>query len=301
MKLGCACWVFTKGRFLPPYEPAVEATGELGFEGIEFILRNAEDLSDYWTPWRIDGLRRRCEQYGLEVSQFVLFQDAVADLANLRADAKAKALEIFEGGVKIAKALGSPIVSFVSQWPVGLKAPVDYVPRYWYTNQPGVGEFSPKLTLQLPEPFDWDAIWEGYVGSVRTCARIAASHGLKPAIEGHTHVIVPHTDSFLRLWEHVQDPGLGYNYDTAWQFLQREYVPWSLYKLKGKLWHVHARDGDGLHCYSLPPGQGIIDWAGVFEALRAIGYEGFVSLEVSNYNDPYRWAGEARRYLAQWL
>lgn len=301
MKLGCACWLFTQGRFLPPYEPAVDAIGELGFQGIEFILRNADDLQDYWTGARVDGLRRQCERRGLDVSQFVFFQDAVAGLASLRAGEREQALEVFERGTCIAKALGSPIVNFVSQWPVGMEAPVAYVPRYWYTNQPGVSEFNPKLSMRLPQPFDWDQIWETYVGSVRKCARIAADHGLKLAVEGHAHVIVPHTDSFLRLSEHVREPALGYNYDTAWQLVQREYIPWSIYKLKGKLLNVHARDGDGLHCYALPPGQGIIDWAGVFEALRAIGYDAFVSLEISNYQEPHRWAAEARRYLAQWV
>lgn len=301
MKLGCACWTFAKGRFLPPYEPAVETIGDLGFDGIEFILRHPDDLADYWTAQRIDGLRRLCDARGLTVSQFALFQDVVADLPNLNRDARQRALGQFEQGVKLAAAMGSPVINFVSQWPVGIKAPASYVPRYWYTNNPGLEGFSPKLSMQLPEPFDWDAIWDTYVETVRICAGIAEAHGLKLAIEGHAHVIVPNTDSFLRLREHVQHPALGYNLDTAWLFIQREYIPWSIAKLRDKLLHVHARDGDGLHAYSLPPGEGILDWEGIFDALRGIGYDGFVSFELGGLSDAEKWVGRARAYLAEYL
>lgn len=297
MKLGCACWTFTKGRFLPPYEPAVEIIGELGFEGVEFILRNVDDLDEYWTASRVDTLRALCARYDLAVSQFSFFQDTVADLANLDGDARQRALDVFARGVRLAVALGAQLVNFVSQWPVGIKAPAAYVPRYWYTNQPGLDFFQPKLTMQLPQPFVWDQIWESYVDSIRQCVQIVEQHGLKLAFEGHAHVIVPHTDSFLRLWDHIRSPALGYNLDTAWQFIQREYLPWSVYKLSDKLLHVHARDGDGLHCYSLPPGEGIIDWPGLVQALRDVGYDGFISLELGGLSDPIPWVTSARRHL----
>jgi sugar phosphate isomerase/epimerase len=301
MKLGCACWTFSKGRFLPPYEPTIEIIGDLGFDGIEFILRHPDDLNDYWTEQRIGELRRLCEARGLTISQFALFQDVVADLPSLDRTANARALDQFEQGAKLAAAMGSPLVNFVSQWPVGIQAPAAYVPRYWYINNPGLEGFSPKLSMQLPEPFEWEEIWENYVKTVRTCAEIAAAHGLKLAIEGHAHVVVPNTDSFLRLWDHVQHPALGYNLDTAWLFIQREYIPWSIAKVKGKLLHVHMRDGDGLHAYNLPPGEGILDWEGIFEALRGIGYDGFVSFELGGLSDPVRWVGRAQSYLAEYL
>jgi len=74
-------------------------------------------------------------------------------------------------------------------------------------------------------------------------------------------------------------------------------VPLSLHKLKGKVFHVHARDGDGLLCYNLPPGEGIVDWGDVFTALHDIGYDGVVSLELGGYAEPRRYAAQARAYL----
>lgn len=145
------------------------------------------------------------------------------------------------------------------------------------------------------------AIWDTYVETARACAGIAKSHGLKLSIEGHAHVVVPNTDSFLRLWDHVQHPALGYNLDTAWLFVQREYIPWSIAKLRGKLVRVHARDGDGLHAYSLPPGEGILEWGGIFDALRSIGYDCYVSFELGGLSDPVRWVSRAKAYLAEYV
>jgi sugar phosphate isomerase/epimerase len=299
VKLGCASWTFATGRYEPPYDDAVELIGRLGFEGIEFILRDVRDVESYWTPAQVDRIRGRCDHHGLTVTQLALYQDVVADLASLDPDLKVRALERFAEGARLAQALGSPLINFVSQWPVGLTAPTPYVPRYWYINQPGQVGFSPKLTMSLPKPFDWDTIWANYVDSVRQCCELAAEHGLKLAFEGHAHVIVPHSDSFLRLADHVQHPALRYNFDVAWQFIQREYIPWSLHKLGDHLVNVHARDGDGLHCYALPPGEGIVDWYEVFRALRHIGYNGFVSLEMSGYSDMEHWVRNALDYLTR--
>jgi len=139
------------------------------------------------------------------------------------------------------------------------------------------------------------------VESIGMCADIVSNNGIRLAIEGHTHVIVAHTDSVLRLIDEVKSNSLGMNFDTGWQFIQREYVPISIHKLGKRLFHVHIRDGDGSLYYGLPPGQGIIDWDEVVEALRHIGYNGVLSLEL---NFPYqneRWLSEGKEYLEKIL
>ena len=102
----------------------------------------------------------------------------------------------------------------------------------------------------------------------------------------------------------VQDDALGFNLDTAWHFIQREYLPWSVYKLGDRLLHVHARDGDGLITYRLPPGMGVIDWHGLIEALRDVGYDGALSLEMNvrdSRGDPWYYGKWSLEYLKRVL
>jgi len=301
MQIGCAAWVFTAPRYNPPYEEAIDAVGEIGFETIELILYHAEDLDEYWTPSRIEAIQRQLDSYKLRLSEFALYQDAISHIVSLDSDERKRALETFDRGAALAKTLGSPLVNMVGQWPIGMTAPIPYVPSYVHPYVPGIGRFQPKLRMSLPEGFDWAELWETYVASIRTCTEIARSHGLRFALEGHAHVMVPHTDSFLRLWDHVQDDALGFNFDTSWQFIQREYLPWSIHKLGQKLLHVHVRDADGLICYNLAPGMGVIDWHGLIQALREIGYDGALSLELGAYEDPHYYAKWTLDYLKRVL
>ncbi|MEJ0096705.1 MAG: sugar phosphate isomerase/epimerase family protein [Bauldia sp.] len=139
-----------------------------------------------------------------------------------------------------------------------------------------------KLKITLPEGFSWKAHWENYLDSVRRIAAIAKEHGLRVALENHANVMSPQVDSLLRLLDHVPEDNLGVNLDIGWTFIQREDVPWAIHKLGDKLFHIHARDGDGLMCYRLPIGQGILDWPAIGRAADAVGFDGYLSVELSH-------------------
>ena len=46
--------------------------------------------------------------------------------------------------------------------------------------------------------------------------------GAARSIEHHTHCMIHDATSFLRLWDAVGDPDLGYNLDIGWTLSQRE-------------------------------------------------------------------------------
>lgn len=308
MKIGACAWSFPSqpGRppYMPPYEDAIDIIGEIGFEAVELILYQEEDLEEYWTPSRVDAIRRQIDGHGLTVPQFAMYQDAVSHIVSLDPSERERALDTFEKGCKLAKAFGSPLVNFVGQWPIGIECPVPYVPAYIHPNVPRATHFEPKLRMSMPKPFDWEALWENYVDSIKRCTEMTKAHGQKLALEGHAHVMVPGTDAMLRLWDWVQDDALGFNLDTAWHFIQREYLPWSVYKLGDKLLHVHVRDGDGILTYRLPLGMGVIDWHGLVESLRDVGYDGALSLEMyakDSREDPWYYSKWSLEYLRRVL
>lgn len=297
MQVGCTAWAFTSPGYAAPYEDAIDTIGRLGFKGVELILFSEQDLNEYYTPDRVRSLREQYLSHGLTLSQFAVYDSLVGDLASLDPARRDRSLAFFERAAAIAHELGTETINMVAAWPRELTGPVPYVPHAIYIEARGQEKFNPKLTMQLAPDFDWVKVWTNYVDSLRSCAEIAGRHDLRLALEGHTHVIVSHTDAFLRLFDQVSSPALGANFDTGWQFMQREYLPVSIYKLKDKILHVHAKDSDGLLSYSLPPGQGIIDWEGVVQSLHAVGYDGFISFELGRYRDPARWLDAARQYL----
>jgi sugar phosphate isomerase/epimerase len=301
MKLGCASWVYSWDS---PYDSAIESIGKLKFKGTELIATRETDLAGYYTRERIAKLIELCGSYGLTISEFALAGGFWWDggLSSYDKEEKKRAIGQFTRGVQIAKELGTGIICFVSHWPIGIKTPIPYPPSYLYPSRGGYPQssHSPKLTIELPEGFSWDRTWENYVESIGMCTDIAREGGLLLAIEGHLHVIAGTTDSFLRLYDAVKSNSLGMNYDTGWQFIQREYIPISIHKLGKRLLHMHIRDGDGILHYNLPPGQGIIDWDEVVKALKDIGYGGFLSFELG-YDENEKWLSEGREYLERTL
>lgn len=301
MKLGCCTWNFTHPHYEAPYEDAVRAIGELGFQGVEMIVFTDKDLTEYYTPAKIRELRDLISSYHMEISEFVLYQYCAEGLESLNCAKRDAALELVARAATVAKELGSPAINIVSHWVEGLQAPIAYPPSYIHPYVPGIDRVDAKLRMTLPAMIDWKAVWDNYVQSVAACAETAAQHDLLFTIEGHAHVIVSGTDAMLRLFDTVPSPSLGVNFDTAWHLMQREYLPMSIGKLGSRIKHVHVRDADGNLDYNLPPGQGITDWHGVVTALQQVGYTGFLSLELGQYREPGRYAAEAKRYLERVL
>jgi sugar phosphate isomerase/epimerase len=300
VKIGCAAFNLVKG-YVPALDRHIETIAEMGFDGIELMISSVKYLDEYYTREtvaRVEKLARACK---LTISQVDIGSSAIDGLASLSRDRKEESIAVFERCAAIARDVGSAIICFVSHWPEGMKAPIAYLPNYLYPAASGAAEFSPRQTMELPRGFDWSVVWENYVDSLARCAVAADSCGLKCAIESHTNTIISGTDSYLRLFDRIRSLAIGANLDTAFPVRQREYVPTAVHKLKGRLLHVHARDGDGILNANLPPGLGIVDWETVVQALEDIGYDGFLSLELSGYADPIPYLEQSREFLVSIL
>lgn len=275
-------------------EPAIDIIGGLGFEGVELILLTREDISGYWTASTTGRIRKQLEKYKLGVSQFILFQPVVEGLTSLDRNVRDQNLDFFEAGCKIGKQLGAPIVNIVAPWPREVSAKNrPYLPRYYDIPTPAPGE---KFTLDVALPFDWDALWENYVGATRECLARAKAQGMKLSIEHHTHTMIPGVDAFLRLWDAIRDAALGYNLDTGWTLSHRDYPPVAIYKVRRHLMNLHVRDIDGMMRQFPHIGEGVMDLQAVCAALKQTGFTGYVTLEQDKH--PGDMKATAARYLA---
>jgi sugar phosphate isomerase/epimerase len=275
-RIGCTSWCFHSFEAGADPSEAIDIMGSLGFEGTELIINSRQDFKGVWADAGVDKIRKKLEQNKLEVAQFVMFQPVVEGLSSLDPEERKRNLDHFEEGCRVGKKLGAPMVNVVAQWPRELKGPSDYLPRYYELAGAKPGD---KFHIDIAPGFDWDRVWAQYVETTKACLQRAKAHGLKFSIEQHTHCIVPDASSFLRLWDAVEDPDLGYNMDVGWTLSQREYPPLAIHKLKRQLMNLHMRDIDGLMRSFVLVGEGVMDFKAIAETLIAIGFHGFLSIE----------------------
>jgi sugar phosphate isomerase/epimerase len=274
-------------------DDAIDIIGQMGFEGIELIVPSRESMANYWTAAKISELRRKMDKYKLQVAQLILFQPVVEGLTSLDAETRKRNLDYFATGCRIAKDLGAPIVNIVAPWPREVSAKVSYLPRYYDIEKPEPGE---KFQMQVEPGFDWDRLWTAYIATTKACLERAKAQGVKLTIEHHTHTMIPGVDAFLRLWDAIQDPALGYNLDTGWTASHRDYPPVAIYKVRRHLMNLHVRDIDGLMRRFPHIGEGVMDFKAICDALKAVQYRGFLTLEQDKH--PGDMHATARRYLA---
>ena len=301
MKLGCCTWNFIK-KFPTLPDDAITKIGELGFDGFELIAFSKEELLENYSITRISQLVKKYESLGLILSEFVIDSSALQGFARMDKIHKEDAIETFEIVTSVARDLGTKLVNFVPNWPYGLSAPHQYLPLYIHPAIHGaMNTAGPTWRFDLPQKFDWQEVWENYLDSLASCSKIAATKGVKIALEGHPQTILSNSDSFLRLFDKYDIPELGVNLDVAVSAaIFREYPALSIHKLGNKIFHVHARDTDGSLNYSLPAGSGILDWPMIFKSLRKVEFDGFVSIELGeNCREPEIHLKKSRDYLRE--
>ena len=79
---------------------------------------------------------------------------------------------------------------------------------------------------------------------------------------------------------------LGLNFDVGHAFCVREDLPRAIAKLAPHIRHYHLEDiaASRVH-HHLVPGEGAIDFAATLRAIRAIGYQGWIAIELYPYVD----------------
>lgn len=115
--------------------------------------------------------------------------------------------------------------------------------------------------------------------SLRALGAACRHESLHLAVESPLpHLIGGHVDEFSWLLATL-DESVGVCLDTGHIALGRA---WSAFLAasQSRLRHIHASDNHGQYDEHLPPGDGAIDWRAIRDSLRAVGFEGWVMLEL---------------------
>jgi sugar phosphate isomerase/epimerase len=98
--------------------------------------------------------------------------------------------------------------------------------------------------------------------------------------------IPDHVDSILKAV-----PGLACHLDLGHCNLNGCKPPEWIHRFADRLIHIHAHDNNGREDQHLPPGTGTIDWTDAVKALKAVRYDGTITVESFSADRSYRCFG----------
>ncbi len=124
--------------------------------------------------------------------------------------------------------------------------------------------------------------------------------GLHPQVLAESPFIVT-IDDALEIIQDLKSKVLRIIFDTSQQYLTNANLADDIRKARKYLSYVHLNDNDGARWLHWPPGRGVINWIGLFRALKEIDFKGWVCCQIfsDSPTDIDAWIVEARDYVSQ--
>ena len=154
---------------------------------------------------------------------------------------------------------------------------------------------SPKQRDVL-EPLSFDQAWRYARETFAECAELACERGviicMEPLHRGQTNFInLP--DEAAKMVEEIDSPGFRLILDVYSMSTEELDIPAEIRKHARHLAHFHANDKNRRY-----PGSGVVDYKPIVAALKEVGYEGYLSVEVFEFDpSPQFIARESIKYL----
>jgi sugar phosphate isomerase/epimerase len=269
MKIGAPVWPF---QWNPPYEDAIRRIARLGFEAVELIAWNRAALDEYYTSERIAELRRIMDGEGLPLSEFV---STAPHLSSADAAQREASVEQFKRMVDVGVALGATIVNTVSAVPFSLRVPP-------LLSRPTAQLVTCDVPAEFRSAAAWRENWKIYTEMIQRCCLLCEQAGVRYALEPHPFRWVTDAASMLRLIEQVESSALGINYDPSHTFPCGDLPHVAVYMLGDRIFHCHLSDNDAASNAHWRPGKGKIDWTSFVAALKDVGFDGVLSIELED-------------------
>ncbi len=107
----------------------------------------------------------------------------------------------------------------------------------------------------------------------------------------------------LQQWiDDLAHPRLGANLDIGHSQVLGESIPDTVRLLADRIWNLHVEDIPGRKHYHMIPGEGTLDWEELLGALKTIGYQRFLTVELYTHtDDPHTAAQRSHAFLNRLL
>ncbi|MCX7405625.1 MAG: sugar phosphate isomerase/epimerase [Planctomycetia bacterium] len=270
---------FSSNAYLDvPIEQAIERIAGIGYKGIELLA----DVPHAWPAGLLEvqkeAIRQAIARSGLAISNINAFMmNAIADPRQpywhpgwTDPDPHYRAIrrEHTKRALKLAAEIGAAQIS----------------------TEPG-GELAVGQSRKNATDIFYDEILP--------CLDVAAKCGVTLMIEPEPGLLIEKFAQYLEFAERVNHPALGLNFDIGHAFCvgedPAEWVP----RMQPHTRHYHFEDiaSSRVH-HHLVPGEGAIDFAGVFQAIAQHTPDTWITVELYPYREkPDEAAQAARAYL----
>ncbi|MCS7166204.1 MAG: sugar phosphate isomerase/epimerase family protein [Gemmatales bacterium] len=136
----------------------------------------------------------------------------------------------------------------------------------------------------IPPGLTWHQALELFLESLAPVAERAEQLGVHLLVEPEPGLLLENAAQFEEFIDRVRCPAVGLNCDIGHFYCVGEEPAQVIRRLARYIRHVHLEDipADRRHQH-LIPGDGAINFAAVFEALRDINYQGWLTVELYPY------------------
>ncbi|MBC7077146.1 MAG: sugar phosphate isomerase/epimerase [Synergistales bacterium] len=237
---------------------------DLGYEALELMIRDPQELD-------AEEIRATLERYGLRVAAIgtgSVFSEDRLSFMDPDEQVRKAAIERACSIVRFAQSTASPVV-------VGKLR----------------GQFVPGIDRETSRKWARD----GFLKMLDE----ASSRGVKVLLEPQSRVatnFLRSTQEGLAWIRELSHPALGIMLDTFHMNIEDASPVASIIEACPYLGHVHLADNN-----RLAPGKGHINFLEILRTLKAVGYRGYLSIEISQVPDQDTAAREAFAYLHQLL
>ena len=166
---------------------------------------------------------------------------------------------------------------------------------------------APCITTEPGGPVEAGASWNAglklFVEMLKPVIEHAEKEGVLLLIEPEPGLLIETADQFLEFMGHIKSPMVGCNFDIGHSYCVGDDPASTIPRLAKYIKHFHLEDiaSTRVH-HHLIPGDGAIDFKAAIEAIKAIGYKEWVTIELYPYvEDPDQAAKLARERIAPLL
>jgi D-psicose/D-tagatose/L-ribulose 3-epimerase len=245
MKFGVNTMIWS-GQYDQSVRDLLPRIKQAGFDGIEFPLFRLEGFD-------AATVRRDLEANGLEATVASAFLKGVSPVSENAAD-RATALQHLKDLIRTSADAGAKVFAGPMYSPVG------YLPGRRRTDD------------------EWKRAVEGLQSVGDTLITNGVTLAIEPLNRFETYFLNTAVDA-VRLCDEVNHPNIGILYDTFHANIEEKNVAAGIRTVGRRLRHVHTCEHD-----RGTPGSGHTDWQGVFQALKDVGYDGWLTIESFGFN-----------------
>lgn len=166
---------------------------------------------------------------------------------------------------------------------------------------------APCITTEPGGPVEAGGYWSAglklFVEMLKPVIEHAEKEGVLLLIEPEPGLLIETADQFLEFMGHIKSPMVGCNFDIGHSYCVGDDPASTIPRLAKFIKHFHLEDiaNTRVH-HHLIPGDGAIDFKAAIQAIKAIGYKEWVTIELYPYvEDPDQAASLARARIAPLL